>query len=114
MFATMAKDTEESDSEKEESGWGRYSSTSYVLTAIGEIQCHLILSRLLLLRPTGTWGEYSKKNTKKVLGCHILLDMKGTYASDIRHKNKFLPHLELKKHISRMVANENKFPLSTL
>lgn len=59
-------------------------------------------------------GECSEKNTKKVLGCHLLLDMKGTYASDIRHKNKFLPHLELKKHISRMVANENKFPLSTL
>lgn len=39
---------------------------------------------------------------------------RNTYASDIRHKNKFLPHLELKKHISRMIAKENKFPLPTL
>lgn len=63
MFAALAKNTEESDSEKEaieESAWGRYPSTSCVLTAIGKIQCHLILSRSLLLKPTGTWGDVMK------------------------------------------------------
>lgn len=59
----VVKDTEQRESEKEaieESAGGRSPRTSGVLAAIGESQCDLILSRILLLRLTGAWGNVVK------------------------------------------------------